>query len=454
MAPPALIGTLTGYFAIESAGTSSQAGTETGQAQNIFRIGTTLYVLGATTPFPRDLGMWKSTDEGVTWGTSQDTYDPGIEGVTYATGIVSGTDIYIALLAYTSPTGYFRALTYDTTTDTFSEGIGTLPLAIGPSRPMQILSSNTYHKIGFTYEPGSGELCVLTTGTALGEVSLYHGDPTVDTTWAVEEDFLASNFNGGPVLIPSSVSGRVHVFYYGSAVDGDAGLARTYDISGASFSSEVSYITKRSNYDLSALGSTNVLALGDNGIDGEVVIAVGHTNGEFGTSDGVPYWDLLAENVSGDIASVVDGGLIDTGADWLPDDSAVAIVPSPQGEAGKFHLFHSDLNAGANQYIRRTTTNFADTFATSEIVSRTADGDISFLRYPTWFDRDGTRILAGMLIDDYYEYSFTSLEATIQPISDIVSARWESAPTASQTLFSQVDEVTPSDTDYIYVDLT
>jgi hypothetical protein len=58
------------------------------------------------------------------------------------------------------------------------------------------------------------------------------------------------------------------------------------------------------------------------------------------------------------------------------------------------------------------------------------------------------------LVDDiwYDELSAGSVETVIRPISDTAATGWDSAPTASQDLFAQVDEVTPSDTDYIYAE--
>lgn len=40
----------------------------------------------------------------------------------------------------------------------------------------------------------------------------------------------------------------------------------------------------------------------------------------------------------------------------------------------------------------------------------------------------------------------------IRPVGDDAAAFWDSAPTASQALYAQVDEVTPSDTDYIFAE--
>ena len=45
-----------------------------------------------------------------------------------------------------------------------------------------------------------------------------------------------------------------------------------------------------------------------------------------------------------------------------------------------------------------------------------------------------------------------SLEEIIRPVADSAAAGWDSAPTASQDLWAQVDEVVASDTDYIFVE--
>lgn len=42
------------------------------------------------------------------------------------------------------------------------------------------------------------------------------------------------------------------------------------------------------------------------------------------------------------------------------------------------------------------------------------------------------------------------LETVVRPVEDIFDDGWDSAPTASQDLWAQVDEETASDTDYIY----
>jgi hypothetical protein len=42
------------------------------------------------------------------------------------------------------------------------------------------------------------------------------------------------------------------------------------------------------------------------------------------------------------------------------------------------------------------------------------------------------------------------IESEIRPVADTAATGWDSAPTASQDLWAQVDEETPSDTDYIY----
>ena len=46
--------------------------------------------------------------------------------------------------------------------------------------------------------------------------------------------------------------------------------------------------------------------------------------------------------------------------------------------------------------------------------------------------------------------ALTELQTVIRPISDTAGTGWDSAPTGSQDLFAQVDEVVASDTDYIY----
>jgi hypothetical protein len=44
----------------------------------------------------------------------------------------------------------------------------------------------------------------------------------------------------------------------------------------------------------------------------------------------------------------------------------------------------------------------------------------------------------------------TLLEPAVRPVSDVSGAGWDTAPSASQDLFAQLDEETPSDTDYIF----
>ena len=43
-----------------------------------------------------------------------------------------------------------------------------------------------------------------------------------------------------------------------------------------------------------------------------------------------------------------------------------------------------------------------------------------------------------------------ALESEVYPVDDVYPAGWDTAPTASQDLYAQVDETTASDTDYIY----
>jgi len=44
------------------------------------------------------------------------------------------------------------------------------------------------------------------------------------------------------------------------------------------------------------------------------------------------------------------------------------------------------------------------------------------------------------------------LNAVMRPVSDTFSAGWDSAPTGSQPLWQQVDEVVASDVDYIFAE--
>ncbi len=48
--------------------------------------------------------------------------------------------------------------------------------------------------------------------------------------------------------------------------------------------------------------------------------------------------------------------------------------------------------------------------------------------------------------------TMTYLNPILRPVGDTAAAGWESAPTGSQDLFAQVDEVAASDTDYIYAE--
>jgi len=45
-----------------------------------------------------------------------------------------------------------------------------------------------------------------------------------------------------------------------------------------------------------------------------------------------------------------------------------------------------------------------------------------------------------------------AVEVKIRPVSDVTVAGWDTAPTASQPLWEQLDEETPSDTDYIFAE--
>lgn len=45
-----------------------------------------------------------------------------------------------------------------------------------------------------------------------------------------------------------------------------------------------------------------------------------------------------------------------------------------------------------------------------------------------------------------------SLETVVRPVSDVAAAGWDTAPTASQPLWDQLDEASPSDTDYIFTE--
>jgi len=53
-------------------------------------------------------------------------------------------------------------------------------------------------------------------------------------------------------------------------------------------------------------------------------------------------------------------------------------------------------------------------------------------------------------IDDVTYSTLGTVETVIRPIADTAGTGWDTAPTASQSLYAQVDEETASDTDYIY----
>jgi len=62
-----------------------------------------------------------------------------------------------------------------------------------------------------------------------------------------------------------------------------------------------------------------------------------------------------------------------------------------------------------------------------------------------------TTVLTALPVTSIFDpVSATSLNAYLRPVSDTSAAGWESAPTAAQPLWQQVDEVAADDADYIY----
>ena len=170
------------------------------------------------------------------------------------------------------------------------------------------------------------------------------------------------------------------------------------------------------------------------------------------------------------ITTVTDGAVViiqDGVRSWAEIDTDTIVPPSgytmedlgtggtAAENAAPGRVWSGLGNGDAQTMWMHKTVATAGTDSPGKITGITGSNDhktVTFAIRPAAAVTDYTETIPDDVdVTDAVEYNkIGAAEVTIRPVSDHAAVGWDTAPTASQTLWSQLDEVTPSDTDYIF----
>lgn len=388
------------------------------------------------------VAMYRSTDGGDTWtqSGSKQNVGSGDEQVVSISGAVADDVIHLLIATVDRigavEAGVLKYYEFDMATNAWQT----------PSLPQTI---ETWTDFGVY----SSESMLVDIAVIDGNVILFYPkdtwDPSgsyyrhaliADTSWSSRVELAATGFsvNG---LVPAADPTKVHFVGqdYRSAADG-FGFAKTLDTADWSFSTLVDNSVTWNR----APAGRGVINVGNDG-SSEYIFAAG----SYGSSSLNPWGGIrTTEDGSGDIASGGVTKTIDSGNTTTAPGKAIILSDDANDPGYVYCIYEGNL-------IRRST-NYGNTWAAWDTADNTV---IEAATIFTWAGTLGGATVIGCIGRDgagANEYSEVVIdlnavvEEKIRPVADTSGEDWDSAPTASQDLFAQVDEATPSDTDYIY----
>lgn len=388
------------------------------------------------------IGIARSTDGGVTWGAPvSKTAELAGAGWLGISGVKVGDDIHVVYGRFDYPTPFDCGLYYAKFDMSANAWVSSPSLPATIATDADAAEHTTYTAQTQAIYAG-GEIVILYWINDEADPLIAHAAPT-DSSWTTGLD--PGTYGGARALFLSSDSTLVHV-------NMETGI-RTLDTADWTFSTafnpngtneKVGYFNKHSQY------------VGHDGSDGWTV----HIMTTSVTDDGDTQVRRIAEDANGELTSTgIETVLITTNNVDIRDWGGV--VTDDVENPGHVYLFYDTSYLGGAGTVWRLSEDYGETWGDPTTITTPGDHAWSnFLLFTHSSGNGGDRVI-GMLDYDqntaiYYDELVIEIgavvESEIRPIADDAAAFWETAPSASQPLFEQVDEVTPSDTDYVYAE--
>ena len=394
------------------------------------------------------MGMLSSDDEGETWSL-EDTEDVGTDNIQNISSVVDGTLIRCVVATYDAAGDDLYAIQYheyNMATDLWQDNAN-IPTGT-------IVSSAIWTTDMYSSETSVGIHVVngfVIIHYTLDRTHAYYARIATDgTSWTTDQVISATKANSLWAIPSVGDTTKLHVNVYSGTPD--VSTTRSLDTTDWSWTTAIDIMTDGSTDPSPLAGDGRTAYLGHDG--------TGDLFGFMGMYGGAWWVILVYEDGNGDL-TLTGKSQVEVTVGNYDSDTAGGLEADPEtGYTGDLYLmagnspYEADLwqstdwgdnwdsgtalgSSDVPPYNGYPTTHRAITFATS------LDRVIPILQGESTYDPKYRYILLeiGAIV-----------ESEIRPVEDTAGVGWDSAPTASQDLWAQLDEVTPSDTDYIFAE--